>query len=316
MSSNVNPDELLEAEMEEAVAVLAEALENDDEQTVVGLQKFWATNWTVVMTPGQIIRTLIRMDLEDRNWFIVKSDSRSRSMEQDEKQFVRYLTKKTDTGIDYLQKLAETNLIEVRLLKHIEILIDNAEDSIFTPEDKQTLRKLNTPASEKVKDLKNIDSQNVTQRDKEEVEEYFKTQVPRKWNAITLNNELWGDYLDNMSHEYDEQINTHALGNLIGISVRQEGKSVFRPIRWIVMNHSGEEMNLSELREAFTEMGAQDRFDHWLGWEQGIRDELRLLEFEDGLKRVTVDKDRLAYRAWEQMNQRAQQRLQQQSRSS
>jgi hypothetical protein len=212
--------------------------------------------------------------------------------------------------------LAETNLIEVRLLKHIEILIDNAEDSIFTPEDKQTLRKLNTPTSEKVKDLKNIDSQNVTQRDKEEVEEYFKTQVPRKWNAITLNDELWGDYLDNMSHEYDEQINTHALGNLIGISVRQEGKSVFRPIRWIVMNHSGEEMNLSELREAFTEMGAQDRFDHWLGWEQGIRDELRLLEFEDGLKRVTVDKDRLAYRAWEQMNQRAQQRLQQQSRSS
>ena len=315
MSSNVNPDELLEYEMEEAVAVLAEALENDDEETVKGLQKFWATNWTVVMTPGQIIRTLIRMHLEDRDWFIVKSDTRSRSMKQDEKEFVRYLKGQTETGIEYLEKLSETGLIEVRLLKHIEILIEDAEASIFTPEDKQTLRRLDDPATQKVEGLHNIDPQNVSQSDVNEVENFFKTQVPGKWNAIKLKEDLWGGYLNEMSHEYDERINTRALGNLIGISVRQEGKSVIRPLRWIVTNHSGDQMTLSELREAFMEVGAQDRFDQWLGWEQGLRDELRLLDFEDGLKLVTVDKDRTAYRAWEQMNNRAQQRVQQGTRS-
>lgn len=313
MSSIADTDDLIEVEMEVIAEVLAEALQDGDSQVVKGIQRFGATNWTVFMTPGQIIGTLIRMNLEGRDWCVLDSRYGRRDMREDEKKFYRYLHDDLETGVEYLSSLYEWELIEVRLPEHLEILVEHAVEGHFSDEDRRVLRGLDNEYEEVIKQVKN--SRREDRNDAKEVLEMLKGD-PEKWSAIRLHPEAWDDYLSEMEHSFDERIHTHALGNIIGISAQEKGETVYRPIRRIINNHSGETVPLDELREEFTRVGRQDRFDFWVRHEQQLRDPMRLISFDDGFHEVTIDRDRAAHRALERINARAQERYQEQHRSS
>lgn len=306
MSSSTDPEDLVDYEMEEAAAVLAEALQDDDEQVIRGIQRFGATNWTVLMTPGQIIGTLIRMHIEGREWVVIDSNSGHRDMHEDEKAFWRYLHNNLTTGIRYLTNMHELELLNVRLPERLQITVEHAAEGNLNDEDKRVRRSLKSEHQDAIDAL--VDNPSPSKTDTDGVLQLLKNDH-ENWCAIRLHPNAWDDYLGEMDHQFDERIHTHALGNVFGISVRGEGKTIYRSIRNIVMNHSGETLDLEELREEFTRIGRQDRFDFWVRHEQQLRDPIRLISFDDGLTEVTIDRDRAAYRAWERINERAQERF-------
>lgn len=314
MSVTPGGDDFLEIEMEVMAEVLAEALRDDDDQVIRGIQRFGATNWTVLMTPGQIIGTLIRMDLEGRDWCVIDSNHGHREMQRDEKDFYNYLHGDLETGVEYLSSLYEWELIEVRLPEYLEILVEHAIEGNFNEEDRRIIRsELDGEHEALMNQLK--DNPEADQSDAEEVIETLK-ENPENWSAIRLHREAWDDYLSEMEHSFDERIHSHALGNIIGISVQEKGKRIYRPIRQMVEKYSGETVSLDELREEFTRVGRQDRFDFWVRHEQQLRNPIRLISFDDGMQEVTIDRDRAAYRALERINERAQERYREEYRGS
>lgn len=313
MASLPDPEDMIEIEMESIAEVLAEALHNDDRQVIRGIQRFGATNWTVVMTPGQIIGTLIRMHTEGRDWCVIDSNSGRRDMNSDEKDFWRYLQGDLKTANEYLTKLYDWDLLDARIPEHLEILVEHAIEGEFNSKDRQSLRGLNDEHQDLIKGLKNDST--ASRSDEQDAIEALKSDH-ENWSAIRLEPDAWEDYLNEMEHGYDERVHTHALGNIFGVSVRGKGKSIYRPIRRIVHKFSGEKVSLDELREEFTRVGRGDRFDFWVRHEQQLRDPMRLISFKDGLAEVTIDQDRAAHRALELVNQRAQERIQAGYRSS
>lgn len=313
MSSVPNPDDFIEIEMEAIAEVLAEALRDGDRQVVRGIQRFGATNWTVVMTPGQIVGTLIRMHAEGREWCVIDSNSGHREMYSDEKEFWRYLQGDLKTGIDYLKSLYEWGLLDVRLPEHLDILVDHAMKGDLNSNDRRSLRGLGDDHRDLINGL-NTDPDS-SQSDKQNVLTALKNDH-QNWVAIRLHPDAWEEYLDEMEHGYDERVHTHALGNIFGISVQGKGKSIYRPIRRIVEKFSGETVPLDELREEFTRVGRGDRFDFWVRHEQQLRDPMRLISFDDGLAEVAIDRDRAAHRALQLINERAQERYRSGYRSS